>query len=527
MDEDGRMQAALFRYGVISDLVQERLLRGEQARFLESLSGRWWRDPRGLMVRVSASAVKVWLGRFRRGGFEALKPRRRRDRGQPRAISPEVIGRLADLKRELPARSVPQLIRILEADPHSGIEPGTLKRSTVHRHLSALGLTRRQTEPRKAHRRFEHRAPGDMWQLDQTSGLLLPHPHRVGKWMKTDLFAAVDDHSRACMHCQFYPDAKMPRLEHFTRHALGSAGVPRAIYVDRARIHMSGHFRGSLAVLGVKVILGRPGHPAARGKIERLIGTIKSEFYPEARLLIASGDITSLEQLNQYLWAWVEQDYQARVHSETRETPRDRYRRQPPPLADPAALANLFLSRAKRKVRKDATVSLAGNRYQVDDALVGAFVELRYDPFDLRRVEVWLEGRRLQVAKPHVITAHAAPSRAEPAGEEKLTVSYLKLLKARHDQELAQEMERLRFRDLPEQPLAAGGGLAPFLLLLGQSLGRELSPTETADASAFWNIHGPFELARAEKILNNECRRSGTDRHLIVYLETIKSSMKG
>ena len=527
MDEDGRMQVALFRYGVISDLVQERLSRGEQARFLNSLSGRWWQDPRGRMVRVSPSTVKTWLYRFRKGGFEALKPRRRRDRGQPRAISPEIIDRLADLKRQLPARSVSQLIRILEVDPHSGIEPGTLKRSTVHRHLSSLGLTRRQVEPRKAHRRFERRAPGDLWQLDQTSGLLLPHPHRVGKWMKTDLFAAVDDHSRACVHCQFYSDAKMPRLEHFTRHALSKAGVPRAIYVDRAGIHVSSHFRGNLAVLGVKVILGRSGHPAGRGKMERFMGTMKSEFYPEARLLIASGEITNLEQLNQYLWAWVEQDYQGRVHSETGETPRDRYQKQSPPLPDPAALVNLFLSRVKRKVRKDATVSLHGNRYQVDDALVGNFVELRYDPFDLRRVDVWLEGRFLQVAKPHVVTVHATPSRIEPPREEKLTVSYLKLLKARHDQELAREMERLRFRDLPEQPLRTGGGLAPFLLLLEQGLGRDLSPTETGDTGAYWDTYGPFDLALAEKILRDECIRSGTDHHLIVYLEAIKSNMKG
>lgn len=151
---------------------------------------------------------------------------------------------------------------------------------------------------------------------------------------------------------------------------------------------------------------------------------------------------------------------------------------------------------------------------------MGNFVELSYDPFDLRRVEVWLEGRFLQGAKPHVVTAHATPPWIEPPKEEKLTVSYLKLLKTR-------EMERLRFRDLPGQPLRTGGGLAPFLLLLEQGLGRDLSPTETGDTGAYWDTYGPFDLALAEKILRDECIRSGTDHHLIVYLEAIKSNMKG
>ena len=39
-------------------------------------------------------------------------------------------------------------------------------------------------------------------------------------------------------------------------------------------------------------------------------------------------------------------------------------------------------------VSKTATVSLHGNRYEVDAALVGRSVELLFDPFDLGKVEV-------------------------------------------------------------------------------------------------------------------------------------------
>ena len=49
----------------------------------------------------------------------------------------------------------------------------------------------------------------------------------------------------------------------------------------------------------------------------------------------------------------------------------------------------LFLARATRRVRLDATISLEGNLWEVPVHLRGRQVELHYDPFDWSRVEVW------------------------------------------------------------------------------------------------------------------------------------------
>ena len=52
-----------------------------------------------------------------------------------------------------------------------------------------------------------------------------------------------------------------------------------------------------------------------------------------------------------------------------------------------------FLWSQERTVTKTATVSLHGNQYEVDAALVGRKVELVFDPFDLTRIEVRYQHR--------------------------------------------------------------------------------------------------------------------------------------
>ncbi len=65
-------------------------------------------------------------------------------------------------------------------------------------------------------------------------------------------------------------------------------------------------------------------------------------------------------------------------------------------------LEDLFLFEAQRKVQKDRTVSLNGVVYEVDAALVGEKVTLRFDPGAApeRAVQVCHQGKRIELAKP-------------------------------------------------------------------------------------------------------------------------------
>ena len=68
----------------------------------------------------------------------------------------------------------------------------------------------------------------------------------------------------------------------------------------------------------------------------------------------------------------------------------------------------------KRLVSKTASVSLFGNDYEVDPALVGVRVELLFDPFDLTDIEVCYQGRPMGTAVPRHIGRHVHPAVRPP-----------------------------------------------------------------------------------------------------------------
>ena len=89
---------------------------------------------------------------------------------------------------------------------------------------------------------------------------------------------------------------------------------------------------------------------------------------------------------------------------------------------------------------KTATVSLHGNSYEVDPALVGRKVELVFDPFDLTRIEVRLAGAPKGLAIPHHIGRHSHP-KAKPetptAPPQPTGIDYAQLIETAHAAELA------------------------------------------------------------------------------------------
>ncbi|MFD8816196.1 Mu transposase C-terminal domain-containing protein [Streptomyces sp. NPDC059627] len=202
-----------------------------------------------------------------------------------------------------------------------------------------------------------------------------------------------------------------------------------------------------------------PGRPEGRGKIERFFRTVNGEFTVE----IASDkgevgrEIKGLAEMNRLFTAWVENIYHRRVHSETRQEPLQRWMAGAPfPVPRPADLAEAFRWSEHRRVAKTATVSLHGNRYQVEPELVGHKVELVFDPFDLTFLRVRLDGKDAGTATPFQIERHSHPkARPEvPAEEPKVTtgIDYLGLVDNAHSNHLGQ---KINYAALAEPPADA------------------------------------------------------------------------
>ena len=122
--------------------------------------------------------------------------------------------------------------------------------------------------------------------------------------------------------------------------------------------------------------------------------------------------------------------------------------------ADPEVVRRAFLWREKRKVHKDATISLPGNRYQVEPNLAGRTLELRFDPFDLSHIELWQDGTDLGLAtvvihkhQRHLAVEHLATEPPDPP-PPKSSLDYLAALRAEYRAQQQRQLGSLQFTQL-------------------------------------------------------------------------------
>jgi putative transposase len=144
---------SLFRYGLIAPLVIERLPRGELTRRAQEIAARTYDIPHSKRTAVGVDTLLNWALRYRNGGFEALAPKPRQDRGQSRAINPQLASLIERLKRENPHRTGATLLRELALS--SGQDTPALSASTLYRFLKQHGLSEKQLLAPPAHKKFE------------------------------------------------------------------------------------------------------------------------------------------------------------------------------------------------------------------------------------------------------------------------------------------------------------------------------------------------------------------------------------
>jgi putative transposase len=422
VDEDRRREIGLFRYALIRDAADLGLSKAERGRLVRALAGREHVGPDGRLVRVARGTLDEWIRAYRRGGFEALVPK-------PRVVEPRTPGEMLEmafeLKRERPERTAAQVRQIMLAA--GGPAPGL---RTLQTHLARHGLNVRGDgrSPGKVYGRFEASQRNELWTGDGLHG-----PKLDGSAARAVLLAFIDDHSRLLVGWRWGTGEDVFRLEAALRAGLMARGVPAAILVDRGSAFVSSQLLGACAVLGVKLIHASPRAATTKGKIERFFRTVRDQF------LVEIDDGVDLVELNRLFSAWLEVVYHRRVHSETGQTPLARFDTAGvPPLPTPALLREAFLWSQERTVTRTATVSLHGNQYEVDPALVGRKVELVFDPFDLTRIEVRYQHRPFGTAIPLVIGRHTHPQaeREVPPPPAPTGIDYLKLLAEKRDAEL-------------------------------------------------------------------------------------------
>lgn len=398
MENTKEQQIALFRFGVISDLVgYSEVDYGHREALIKQLAERRWKIPGSPRRTLSRSTIRAWLRRYESSGqqLDSLRPKRRRDAGVARSIDSESELALVNLRRELPHVSLSVVLQV--ADRRKLLPPGfAVSRQTIYRLFRRHKLHRQQPAA-PDRRRFEAELPNDLWQADCMHG---PRVRCGDQQRKSFLFACIDDHSRLITDACFYLRENLDSFQDCLLRALATRGLPRKLYVDNGASFRAQRLSYACADLGIALLFATPYTPQGKGKIERFFLTVRQQLLP-----LIEPPIT-LEQLNAQLAAWIEHRYHQRVHSSTSEPPLQRYLRHLQLLRPaPADLRDRFRTVVRRKVDKDRSVALYGKLYEAPVGLIGNSVILRYHQTDPSRIEVFFEDRSygfLTELNPHL-----------------------------------------------------------------------------------------------------------------------------
>jgi transposase InsO family protein len=428
MRHDDKQAMALWRLGVLGPLASARLTYGDRRRYFGEAAARTHERPDGTRVQLAARTIEAWYYAYRRGGFAALFPRDRNDRGRSRAIAPEIAEHILRVKRERPRRSIRRIIRMLERARL--VRTGELHRSTVHRLLAAHGVSARPLRgPAVERRSFLPEHAGDLWVGDALHGPLVIAPD--GAVRKAYLLSQIDGATRYVPHSYFAVSDGAVDQEYGLKQAIAKHGLPRTYYVDRGSAYIADSLRLICAELGIHLLHAGVQDCEAKGVIERWHRTWREEVGDEL-----PDHPLPLAELNAKHWAWLAAEYHARPHDTTGQVPREHWLTEVPtlrPLPRTKNLDEVFLHRERRVVRKDGTVRFRGGFLEVRPELVGREVELRFDPRDdASRPRVFVEDRfvcdtvpldRLRNAtrRRRRLRGEAAPE-AEPSGLDPLAL---------------------------------------------------------------------------------------------------------
>ena len=394
--DDKAEKTALFRYGLIAPLVLETLARGELTRRAQEIASRLYDIPYSGRRSLSVDTLLDWALRYRKDGLTALFPKPRQDRGQARAVPPEIAALIERLKRENPHRTGTALLRELSLSSEKN--KAGLSVSTLYRFLRARGLTERQLllDKATAHKKYEAQYANQNWQSDMLFGPWVERPG--GGKRQVFLQATLDDASRLIPHAQFYPDQGLNSFLDCLRQAIAARGVPTRLYMDNAKIYRSPQLARIAASIGILIVHTPPYQPEGRGKIERYFRSVREQFLANLDPKV----LLSLEQLNQRLWHWIDTVYHCHEHSSLQTTPLLRWQRdieqvrQLPPATD---LRRVFFHRVDRLVRRDSTFLLQSRFFEAPPHLAGKRIEVRFDPLDPAQLEIYCEGKSEGMAR--------------------------------------------------------------------------------------------------------------------------------
>lgn len=358
--QDPAEAIALYRAQIVGPLARRELERGDLRAALLELSQQRFRSPRSHSAQTySVATLERWYYAFRDGGLSALRPKPRKDRGRARELTDEQRALLLGIREEHPSASVTLILDTLIADGR--LEKGAVSASTVRRLFAEKGLDRiamRDAGRGKVRLRWQAERPGALWQGDVCHG----SPLRVGDTTRpVRIHALLDDASRYVVALEAMHAEREVDMLAVLVGALRKYGPPDALYLDNGATYRGQALSTACGRMGTALLHPRPYDAPARGKMERFWRTLRE------RCLDFVGSCASLHDLNVRLGAFLDEHYHRTPHAGLLgKTPAEVFESAARGADDfdEARLVAALTVRARRRVRRDNTLSVDGQDWE-------------------------------------------------------------------------------------------------------------------------------------------------------------------
>ncbi|MBO0587703.1 transposase [Sporosarcina sp. E16_8] len=390
---------------------------------------------------LSERSLRRYVANYHKNGFMGLRPAPRKGQASSDAINKAVEHAIL-LRREVPGRSVSQIIQILEWE--GVVEVGALKRSTLQERLSEKGYSSRQMKMYRqtstATRRFQRRHRNQLWHSDIKYGPYLPIGP-AGTKKQVYLVVFIDDATRFVVHASFYALQDSHSIEDAFRQAIQKHGVPESVYFDNGKQYRTKWMNRTCSKMGTRLLYAKPYSPESTGKVERFNRTIDS-FLSEVSLEKPN----RLDKLNELLEVWLSECYQHKAHTSLGEnvSPMSAFRSDQKALRfiSSEELIDAFLHCEARKVDKSGCISFLDKKYEVGISFVGCKVDVLYDPADVSELTIEYQEYSPWKATELVIGEQTGKRPELPETLQKLPVDKSRLLRAAEKQrESRQEIQ--------------------------------------------------------------------------------------
>lgn len=377
----------LFRFSLIAPAINKtHSFKSNNAYFRDIASKKHIFD--GKEYSFSISCLKSWYYKYKKDGYHELEKKTRSDYKSSRKLNNDTIQRIITLREEFPYISGTAIYKKLIEEKY--INKSEISLDIILRFLRSNSL-KALSNNNIDRRMFEMPNVNDCWQSDTSDG---PYITIDNNKYRTKLIMFIDDKSRMIMGYEFFLNDTAINMQKVFKNAIKTYGKPKKLFVDNGGPYDNKQLSLICACLGIELIHAKPYSPESKAKIERSFRTIKDGWMR----CTDWNSFNTLDEVNESLKIFLYNEYINKKHSSTNETPNERWHNEYNKIEflGEKFIDESFLHRVNRKVRKDRTIKMDNNYYEVPFKYVDKTIEIRYDPNNLCEMYIFESNQKCE-----------------------------------------------------------------------------------------------------------------------------------